>query len=551
MFSIDQNSHSLWDALPKCQALAAAGHRVRHFVEDIDAAFTALGSEVGSPSGSLRLVRERYHRSGGADWGAAMFYSQFLGRQATDIRHWERPLGMRLDAAARKLDTSLEALYEAYSPGDNWQLIGASYVGDHLHHRIIADLGVAETGQHLRRMLDLARQDVEAAFPAPASRQRTREWFDREQALVESLLTRHSQGRLPELYRDWMRAHVGESVELGLTTDLFALRDDLPGRELLKIFLRDYAAAAGAYNDALATSGIALRPLKTAEGELPFFAVLEFQGHLVRSACHLEGGALRIASNVIPLESPGILPLEALVRAGVKALTGKAMLLTMQVRLGSHAQPLALPFHGSYYMPATHEFTAGLLQAGLLAAPPEPIIRVRFHLLDRLRELDTSIHLPPHLAQAMGQAELPARELGENWRDVAGAAQARLDALARDGLAAWQRERFAELCSALADLDHRRRELAKTDSKGKPIQAMSRQYKLLDAELLDRSLRQIDQDTQVSQLEYWDSRGAILPWCVALGGEDFYQSVIRRASIYPEQPWQAAGCHASLPLRDA
>ena len=39
MFSIDQNCHSLWDVVPKLHALAAHGHRVAHFMEDVDAAF--------------------------------------------------------------------------------------------------------------------------------------------------------------------------------------------------------------------------------------------------------------------------------------------------------------------------------------------------------------------------------------------------------------------------------------------------------------------------------------------------------------------------------
>ena len=44
MFSIDQNCHSLWDVLPKLQALAGRGLQPTQFVEDIDVAFTALGS---------------------------------------------------------------------------------------------------------------------------------------------------------------------------------------------------------------------------------------------------------------------------------------------------------------------------------------------------------------------------------------------------------------------------------------------------------------------------------------------------------------------------
>ena len=56
----------------------------------------------------------------------------------------------------------------------------------------------------------------------------------------------------------------------------------------------------------------------------------------------------------------------------------------------------------------------------------------------------------------------------------------------------------------------------------------------VQAELLDRTIRQIDRDTQVAELDYYDSRGAILPWCIALGGETFYNEVIARAEISEE-----------------
>ena len=78
MFSIDQNCHSLWDVLPKLQALAGGGRCVCHFVEDVDMAYTAIGA--AGAAGAPHLARERYYRDGGADWGAAVFYSEFLSR---------------------------------------------------------------------------------------------------------------------------------------------------------------------------------------------------------------------------------------------------------------------------------------------------------------------------------------------------------------------------------------------------------------------------------------------------------------------------------------
>ena len=115
MFSIDQNSHSLWDALPKVQALAAAGHAVTHFIEDIDVAFTSMGAEVDASP--LRLVRERFHRSGGADWGAALFYSEFLGRQAVEVRQWEPYTGQKTAAPGQAARPERQFALRRIQPG--------------------------------------------------------------------------------------------------------------------------------------------------------------------------------------------------------------------------------------------------------------------------------------------------------------------------------------------------------------------------------------------------------------------------------------------------
>ncbi|MDK1032299.1 MAG: hypothetical protein QGD94_09860, partial [Planctomycetia bacterium] len=202
MLSIDQNCHSLWDVIPKLTALHRRGYRVRHFIEDVDVAFTSLGSGVeGSP---LRLMRERFHRSGGQDWGAALFYSEFLGKMPVEIRNWEAFTGIKTNVLARRLGRSLDDLYDEFSPGDNWQLIGPSYVGDRQHHRLVADLGVGETAEFLWQVMAKARADMLRAFPEGASQQRLIEWFESEEARLRRLLDAAAGGRLVELYRDWL-----------------------------------------------------------------------------------------------------------------------------------------------------------------------------------------------------------------------------------------------------------------------------------------------------------------------------------------------------------
>ena len=537
VFTIDQNSHSLWDSLPKLQALARAGLPVTHFIEDVDVAFTALGTSPGDP---VRIARERFHRSGGQDWGAALFYSEFLGRLPVEIRDWEPHLGQAVAALAHRLGRSLDDLYDEFSPSDNWQLIGPSYAGDREHHRLIGDLGVAETAGAVRELLTMARRNCLEAFPSSASQTRVTEWFDREQAMAESLLARCADGRLVDLYRLWMGEHLGDGAELRLTSSLLATGADAHRTALLELFTRDYARAAALYNEAMAESGVPLRPLRTKEGELPFFAVMRREGRLVRTAAHLDGDELRVGGRTFALRD-GELPVSELRAAGIECLAGKAALLVIQARYGPAGRPLALPHRGSLYMPAAHCLARRLQKAGLLPETLQPVLRVRFRLLDRLAGLDTPIRLPAHLAAAMGRQEVPARELARNWRDLAADATRRLEDFRDDDARLdWQRRSLPDLFARLDALDARRRELAARDPKSAEVRRASHEHKAVQSQILDRTLRRVADDWQLRDLDYWDSRGALLPWAVALGGEKFYDELLARAELSRESPEGAA-----------
>jgi len=530
ILSIDQNSHSLWDVLPKLQALSAGGRQVHHFVEDVDVAFTALGAEAAGEA--LRLARERFHPSGGQDWGAALFYSEFLGRLPVEPREWEVPLGMKLAAAAKQLGRSLDDLYEEFSPGDNWQLIGPSYVGDREHHRLIGDLTVAETAPFVRELLGLARADVLRRFPAPDCRRRAEEWFARETARVEGMLGRTAGGRLVELYGAWLGEHLGDAVRLERASSLFAVGADPARTALLEVFCRDYERAAGLYNEAVAETSCGLRGLRTDAGELPFFACLDRDGHLVRTGVLLERGRLRIGERTLALGRGGRLPQAELSAAGVRCLVGKAAVLVLQARLTA---PLAVPYRGSSYMPAAHALAAKLGAAGLLPGPLHPVLRVRFGLLDHMRRSDAPVRLPEHLQAAFGAEEVPARRIGEGWAAAAAEAGERLRGFADNATRRrWQQEACREVFAEIADLDTRRRALARTDPKSPEIRQLSHRVRRLEAELTDRTLRQIARDWQLSRIDYWDSRGALLPWAVALGGEGLYARLLAEAEVRPE-----------------
>ncbi len=534
MLSIDQNCHPLWDVLPKLQALALRGQAVTHGVEDIDTAFTAVG---GSAASALRFAPERYYRSGGADWGAAIFYHAFLGRLPVEIRQWEPYTGRSTKALAKELQRSVDDLYDAYSPSDNWQLIGPSYVGEAGRHRTIADLSVRETGPFLREMMALARKDMRERFPTRQSQERCDAWFAAEARRLDALLARHADGSLVDLYADWLTSCLQGQARVVLTSDLFALSRPAGHPRLLQCFCRDYPALAELYNAALAQTNSELRPLRTDEGELPFFAAYDYQGHRVRSVLRIEGDTLRTLDHTVPLPPGGGDAFAALADAGISAIAGKAVLLVLQARTGPAGDALALPYRGSLYVPAAHRLAEALLAEGRLDGPLRPLVRVRFRLLDRLRSLDTPLCLPEHLAAAMGETEVPARALGERWASLAADASDRLGRLRDDAQReAWQREAFPSAFTEIDALDAKRRERAKEDPRSPDVREASHRIRDLQRDVLEGTVRQIALDWQVRDVDYWDSRGALWPWCLALGGEGFYHDVVSQAEIYTEGP---------------
>jgi len=533
MISLDQNCHPLWDVYPKLHALSAKGHYVAQYIEDFDTAFTAVGAGADTP---LRLAKERFYRSGGADWGAALFYTEFLGRQPTDIRHWEPYTGMKTDVLARHLGVSVDDLYDRHSPGDNWQLIGPSYFnGDPRRHRTIGDLSFDETNEHFRQLIALARADMERRFPQPSSSRmqsrkfcdELRDWFDAMTSTLPMTLT--------EFYNDYgfnMLEVFTPEVEFIHGRDMWNLRRHSP---MLSLFLTHYERAAALYNQAIEETHPGLRVLDVAGGELPFFGVYEHDGHKVRSSLFLQGDVVRIADMEFRVRD-GRLDDGELGRAGVTQLPGKAIVLVLQIRTGERADRLALPWHGSSYMPTAYRFQRLLCDAGLLdAAGVKPVVRVRLRLLDRLRDVATFIELPPHLAAVMGKSVLPANELGEHWSDIQADARERLAQLADPaGRSRWMRDALPDVTRDLAMLDGRRRELAAIDEKDPQLREVWKRIKPLQQRQLAALVEQIDRDWQLKDLDFYDSRGAIWPWSLALGGEEFYDRVIQQAEMYEE-----------------
>jgi hypothetical protein len=522
IFSIDQNSHSLWDTLPKLEALSLAGHETTHFVEDVDVAFTEIG--VSKDSGP-RIIRERYYPSGGSDWGAALFYHEFLGRQPLELRRLEPGFGMKAASLAKKIDMTLEDLYAQYSVSDNYMLIGPSYAGDRRCHRVIGDISVGEAGNFIREILDTAERNCLNSFPSPDSRERTRQWFSRERSLVDKLIDTHSSTTLDRLYCSWLDEHVTGEVSFDVTSSLFTPERD----SLLGIFIQHYELASELYNRAIDETGQAIHKLDIDRGELPFHAVMRRQDRIVRAEVFLVKDRLR-AADIETAPDAG-----SLRGRGIFALPGKAMVLPLQVRLAPNGSPLALPHHGSLYMPASHRLELLLREHSLIDAPARPVMRIRFRFFDRLGDLETPVRLPQYLAGQFDSDVIPASELSRNYRDIIDAARQRLaDLEDPPGRDQWIRNNFSDQTRSIEQLEKQKLDIVREDPRDPRAREIWLTIRSLQAQRLRGLVERLVTDYQLSRLDFCDSRGAICPWAVAMGGEEFYRHVLSRAEITEE-----------------
>lgn len=534
--SIDQNSSPLWDAIPKLQAAAAKGYAAVHCVEDVDIAFTQHGASPGEHDLSLR--RERYYRGGTSDWGAAWFYSDFLGRLPLDVRELEPFTGWTTAALSRRLECSVDELYDRFSPSDNWQLVGTSYLGDTNHHRVIADISVKEVAPYLTALMEHARNDMLARFPEPDSRARTEAWFHAEGSRLQNLIRQHEGGSFTDLSKSWLAACCPPPVTPTQTSDVFGLTAEEPlGLEILETFIANYETAGKLYNQAIVETGVGLTPLNLARGELPAAVVFRDGNRWFRTNLQLRDEALQAGDRVWPLQADPIrrLPRAAMQRDGVVACIGKALLLVLQARLKPRGRSLLLPYQGSLYMPAAHAFESLLEQAGLLNAERNPICRVRFHFLERLKECRTLVRVPDHLAGIFAADELRACELAEEVDRCRREAHRDLSALSsKDERERLLANRFGDLIERRQGLDLQRRELAKAPETRNQAAMLWDEIKDLDRALLDRQAVWITSLIHVRNLDYYDSRGALLPWSLALGGQAFYEKILQEAEIYSE-----------------
>ncbi|MBQ6470358.1 MAG: hypothetical protein IJJ33_00110, partial [Victivallales bacterium] len=440
-------------------------------------------------------------------------------------------LDTSLPALCRRLGCTVDELYDRLSPSGNWQLVGPSYAADG-GHRTIGDLRLRELETPLRQLLTHFETDIRARFPEVAAQERAWQWLRPVRALVEQHLRKYPDEPLSELYRAWLKLDLETAIpQVRLASEHFAWRrDNRHAHTLLAAFLRDYPALRQAYNSSLTASHSPLTPLK--EGELPFFVIFRRGERMTRFPATWQDGFLGAGACRWRLPpSPEAWPWEQMAADGVIAVSGKAVVMVNQVRSEGGA-PLALPRLGSLYMPTAYELARRLMDSGV--AIPHPVLRVRFRFLERWQGVSAIVRLPKDLADCVGVSEGPAGQLAPLLLHAMREAGDALHDLAEPSLRPTMlARRFQAELAEIHALQEAKRMAA---TQGNPdYRGILARIKSADRKLADAQVAWIASLVRLRDLTFFDSRGALLPWALALGGEPFYQQVLAQAEISEEQ----------------
>lgn len=525
--SIDQNSNPLWDVVPKLQALAQNGHHGIHCIEDVDVAFTRRGADADDHT--MQIAPERFYRGGVTDWGATLFYSDFLGRTPADPRQLEQLVGLSLKSLGKRLDTDVDGIYERFGDSDNHQLVGPSYLQDRNRHRTIGDLTIAEITPHLNTMLNHAENDILTRFPSVNAKSRTAEWFAKQRAFIQHTSEQLGQhAPLTALYNQWLRIFIpNKNVQTDLTSRLFEPRPENANLAIFDTCIRNHHDFCDAYNAAIDATGEHLTKLKPERGDLPFFAVWNVDNRTFRTECRLDGNRLVTPIATTTIDQNPTRNLARLREHGLRALVGKALVLVLQVRMKPQGAPLALPENGSLYMPTAHRLECELRKRGLLKTELHPVLRVKLGFLDRLAHSGETLTLPEWMQRRTGHSEMTAKKFAEYWRDGQRQAREELEKASHEqGRNTLENILFPNLSKLIEELENKRRQMAQNPETRHRASELWEQIKPLETERMQQFCLRMMDNIHMTNLEYWNSRGATLPWAIAAGGQKWYETEV-------------------------
>lgn len=435
----------LWDEPTKaafCRMLdgIAPGTPMMAAVHDTD--YFAKLSHLEDRAEKFALVPHNDGETRGL-WSAAGEVSCLFGSETVPTRHALAANGVEFDRVARDYPGGMTELLNRETNAWGWRALV------HTEHRplIAGDVKLGDIGPELLRQIEWAVQEsLSIAWPqrgkelCEACAEQAREIAQRILGWTSDYLAQQPEATLSDLYR-WLTPRLWALVRgtgsCNLTTSsslrLFRFNcetQSLPRFRFVDIFLNPATreTARRCYDDAVRGSGIYTLD-QFGPGALPFDVVIPGQG---RGTLRLHEGQLsietetRIAIAGCDCDSVEKLAqaLEAKLGPDV-ALVGKAVSLISML-----AQEFLFVFHekASSYTSRTQKMNDAMRAEGI-ELPLHPLLRLRYATWDALSETRAVFSLPPHLAAAFGQRDVPAGEFAARWSDVCDAQDALREAL--------------------------------------------------------------------------------------------------------------------------
>jgi hypothetical protein len=389
----DQNPS--WDASLKLAVLAHLGHQARHEVHTAD-----LFSRGPEGSTTVQLTHETYRPDGNVTrWTASLEACPFLGRMPISPNELtDRGVDFGLIAWSQKCD--LAKAVAGITAGD-W--VGVSAPSD---TRVAHGISTAEIRDMFPRIRKAMLGDMNQALH-PDTHPRVTEVIDRFWNFGSSPMWTETAIGMVQRQLEFM----GAANSVDLTTSVDTYRQ--PSR-LFELFVENYDAARAAYNRAVKCPGEFIGTLD--EGQLPFYAIVNHGGNLVRVDLDWNRG-----------DSVESVLRRAAHRYGeVITVLGKSVPHLVEVWMRG---PAILPEKGSAYYPKSIRFARFLQESISEDLGLHPMHRLRFHALNALQKVEAEFRLPEYLREAFGTEWITGREFGEKWWDAQKAARERANAL--------------------------------------------------------------------------------------------------------------------------
>ncbi len=471
--SFDQNCSPLWDTLPRMDVMK--NKKIPYFQLFHDSDIFSYDYKI---SYNTSKVGQLYSKSSNAfPYSPVLSYFQFFGKYLPiDSTIFKTYMQESIIAFTDRNKLSKKKLAIRLTEIDKYAILanfGSTKVGYKLSKEFYKDT--------LDELLDFAYKDLINWCIYKPFKNDLEILIKGDKETYTSLDT----SNLNQLYNSWLPAlKCGGEVNSG--TDFFHLKTSKEKNYTFFIsFVEEYHTFAYLYNTSIDETSSYMKKLDINCGELPFYAIAK-RNHgfkRINKLLYINGKLIidEVEFLIRPLNWEELSA--KLIKIGIIAIIGKAVALHLQVRNIDSGFTFITSKGGSPYRKLVKHYSNLLKKEGLYNGLKNSL-EIEFNTIEQLKYLKNKIKLPVRLRNLSGYETMAGRDYSEFIKEQITLGNKGLEALKNS--------------TETSDL--------------KKLQKMELYWYL-------------------SNLKYWDNRGAIRYWTTAVGGNDFYKLVIKNSRI--------------------